>query len=87
MDILDYVLSSTLVGASQVAGKESTYQCRRCRCDPWVGRDALKKEMATHSSILALEIPWTESLVGYSPWDNKRVRYDLVTKPPPQQGH
>jgi len=22
--------------------------------------DALEKEMATHSSILALEIPWTE---------------------------
>ena len=24
--------------------------------------DALKKEMATHSSILAFEIPWTEEL-------------------------
>ena len=29
----------------------------------------LAKEMATHSSILAWEIPWTErSLAGYSPW-------------------
>ena len=28
----------------------------------------LEKEMATHSSILAWEIPWTRSLVGYSPW-------------------
>ena len=28
--------------------------------------------MATHSSILAWEIPWTEkSLKGYSPWDLK----------------
>ena len=26
-----------------------------------------KKEMATHSSILAWKIPWTESLMGYSP--------------------
>ena len=26
------------------------------------------KTMATHSSTLAWEIPWTESLVGYSPW-------------------
>ena len=25
----------------------------------------LEKEMATHSSILAWKIPWTESLVGY----------------------
>ena len=24
--------------------------------------------MATHSSILARKISWTESLVGYSPW-------------------
>ena len=30
------------------------------------------KEMATHSSILAWEIPWTEELGrGYSPWGHK----------------
>ena len=30
--------------------------------------DALEEGMATHSSILAWEIPWTERrLVGYSP--------------------
>ena len=27
---------------------------------------SLEKEMATHSSILAWEIPWTEEPVGYS---------------------
>ena len=27
--------------------------------------------MATHSSILAWRIPWTENLAGYSPWDLK----------------
>ena len=32
--------------------------------------------MATRSSILAWEIPWT----GYSPWGHKRVQHDLVTK-------
>ena len=31
----------------------------------------LKKGMATHSSILAWRIPWTESLVGYTPWGHK----------------
>ena len=30
--------------------------------------DPLEKEMATHSSILAWEIPWTEEAGGYSPW-------------------
>ena len=29
--------------------------------------DPLQEEMATHSSILAWEIPWTEEVVGYSP--------------------
>ena len=31
--------------------------------------DALKKGMATHSSILALRIPWTDS--GYNPQGHK----------------
>ena len=30
--------------------------------------DPLEKETATHSSILAWKIPWTEKLVNYSPW-------------------
>ena len=33
--------------------------------------DPLEKEMATHSRILAWRIPWTEDLVGYSPWGHK----------------
>ena len=33
--------------------------------------DPLEKGMATHSSILAWRIPWTEELVGYSPWVTK----------------
>ena len=33
--------------------------------------DSLEKGMATHASILAWEIPWTRSLVDYSPWGHK----------------
>ena len=33
--------------------------------------DPLEKEMATHASILAWKIPWTRSLVGYSPKGRK----------------
>ena len=33
--------------------------------------DCLEKEMATHSSILSWRIPWTRSLVGYSPRGHK----------------
>ena len=34
-------------------------------------KDPLEKGMATHSSILAWGIPWTEELGGYSPWGHK----------------
>ena len=37
--------------------------------------DPLKKEMATHSSILAGESQGQGSLTGYSPWDC-RVGHD-----------
>ena len=36
--------------------------------------------MSTHSSILAWETPWTDSLVGYSPGGRRQVRYDLATE-------
>ena len=31
----------------------------------------LETEIATHSSILASRIPWTEEHGGYSPWGHK----------------
>ena len=42
--------------------------------------DPLEKKMATRSSILSWEIPWTEETGG----SLKRVRHNLVTK---QQKH
>ena len=41
--------------------------------------DPLEEEMATHSSILTWEIPWTEERVDYSPWDWKESRTWLST--------
>ena len=41
--------------------------------------DPLKKEMATHSSILAWEIPWTEEPGGLQSRGSQRVGHDLVT--------
>ena len=46
-----------------LSGKEPTHQCRRCRLDLRIGKDPLEKEMATHSSILAWKIQWTEKPV------------------------
>ena len=35
-------------------------------------KDLLEEGMAIHSCILAWRIPWTEKLVGYSPWGHTK---------------
>ena len=47
-------------------------------------KDPLKKEMATHSSILAWEIPWREEPGRLQSMESQRVRHILATKPPLQ---
>ena len=42
--------------------------------------DSVEKEMATHSSIFAWKIPWTEELVGATVHGVARVRHNLATK-------
>ena len=41
--------------------------------------DPLEKGMASHSSILAWDIPWQRGLEGYSPGGSQRIRHDSVT--------
>ena len=41
---------------------------------------SVEKEMATHSSNLVWEIPWTEEPGGLQSVGSQRVRHDLVTK-------
>ena len=49
----------------------------------WVGsldrEDPLEKEMVTHSSILAWEIPWTEEPGGLQATGSQRVGNDRAT--------
>ena len=51
--------------------------------ETWVqslGRDnALEEDMATHSSLLAWEIPWTEEPGGLQSMGSQSVGHDLVT--------
>ena len=42
--------------------------------------DPLEKGMATHSSILAWRIPWTEEPGGLQAMGLQRAGHDLVTK-------
>ena len=41
-----------------------------------VWEDALEEEMATHSSFIAWEIPWTEEPGGLQSVGSKRVGHD-----------
>ena len=56
-------------------GKESA--CNAETKEMWIGSlsqdNPLEEGTATHSSILAWKIPWTESLVGYSPKCHKEL--------------
>ena len=51
--------------------------------------DPLEKEMATHCSILAWEIPWTEEPGRLQSMGSQRVRHDLylATKTTATQNH
>ena len=44
--------------------------------------DPLEKEMATNSSILAWDIPWTEDPSGLQSRGHKSIEQNLVTKQP-----
>ena len=48
--------------------------------ETWVrslgGEDLLKEEMATHSSIFAWKIPWTEEPGGLQSMEPQRVRHN-----------
>ena len=70
---------------SWLSGKESTLQCRRHRrggFDSWFGKIPWSRECSipSHSSILALKIPWTEEPGGLKFMGLQRVEYDWVTE-------
>ena len=47
--------------------------------------DSLEKEIATHSSILASRIPWTEEPGGLQSMRSQRVGHKRTTKLPPEE--
>ena len=59
------------------------YRIRLPMQETWVQslgqEDPLEKEMATHSSILAWRIPWTEEPGGLQPTRSPRVWHDWAT--------
>ena len=62
--------------------KEPASQCRRheAQVESLAQEDPLEESMATHSSILAWRIPWTEEPGGLQSMGSHRVRHDWATK-------
>ena len=61
--------------------KEPACQCRRCGLVGSLGCEyPLEKEMASHSSIPAWEIPWTDKPGELQSMCHERVGHDLATK-------
>ena len=59
-------------------GKESVYNAGDTGLIPsW--EDPLEENMATHSSILAWKIPWTEESGGLQSMGSQKVRYNWAT--------
>jgi len=63
-----------------LSGTESTCQYRRHRFDPWVRKIPWRRQWATHSSIFAWEIPWTEELGGLQFHGVAKIGHNLETK-------
>ena len=61
------------------SGKESACNAGDVALIPGSGRSP-GEGMATHSSILAWKIPWTEESGGLQPTGSQRVRRDLATE-------
>ena len=81
---MDSFANSTLALAIYSFPAGSVVKNSPAKQETWVRslgqEDPLEKEMATHSSILAWEIPWTEEHVGLQSMGLQRVRRDLATK-------
>ena len=58
--------------------KKSACQCRRRKRQFLGWEDPLEKEMATHSSILAWKIPWTEEPGRLQSTGSHRVGHDFT---------
>ena len=77
MSVGDFKFGNSSIWASLVAQRLKHLPTMR---ETWVRflgwEDPLEKEMATHASILAWRIPWTEEPGGLQSMGLQRVRHD-----------
>ena len=73
-----YKILETLNGGSVVKNLPARQEMQEMQVLSLGWEDPLEKEMATHSSILAWRIPWTEEPGGLQSMGSQRVRQDLA---------
>ena len=73
---LRYANDTTLMAESEEELKSLLMKVKEKSEKAVLKLSILEKEMATHSSILAWEIPWTEEHGGLQPMGSQRVRHD-----------
>ena len=64
----------------RLSGKESTYQCRRHRFNPWVGKILWRRAWQPTPVCLPGESPGTEEPGGLQSMGLQRAGHDWVTK-------
>ena len=67
------------IASGGAGGEEPACQCRRhkrCGFDPLGWEDPLQEGVATHSSVLAWRVPWTEEPGRLQSMGSQRVRHD-----------
>ena len=62
------------------SSRESTYQCKRHKFDPWAGKIPWRRKWQPTPVFLPGQSQGQRNLVSYSPWCQKRVGHNLVTK-------
>ena len=73
---LTYTEYQGFPGASVVKNLPAKQEMQETWVPSWVWEDPLKEEMATHSSILAWRIPWTEEPGGLQFVGLQRIGHD-----------
>ena len=63
-----------------LSGKETTCNAGGWGFDPWVGKNSWRREWQLTPVYFSDKSLWQRNVVGYRPWDCKRVGHRLVTK-------
>ena len=79
VDTYTYVYTHTRGLPRWLSGKESAFQCRRCRFHRWVGKIPWRRKWQPSLILLPGESHGQRSLAGYSPW-GQRVRHISATE-------